>query len=91
MTGEYRNGKRDDDRLCNLREVSNRENLCNLIKHRNGHLPGTTFKKEHRKWLSSIRANGKRIHLGYFKSAKLAHAAYVKAKNEIERRKEGKS
>jgi hypothetical protein len=86
MTGKFPdgaldhiNGNRADNRIDNLREVTNRQNAQNRSCHREGHLPGTTFIAKSQKWKSQIRINGKRKHLGYYDSQEEAHKVYLKA------------
>jgi hypothetical protein len=76
---DHINGIKDDNRLSNLRDVSQRVNLQNGKKHRNGHLLGTTFHKFKQKWIARIIVNGKIQHIGTFDSAEDAHAAYIQA------------
>jgi hypothetical protein len=64
---DHINGKKDDNRISNLRNVSMAENLINQKKHRMGHLPYTT--KKGNKWQS--QAQGK--YIGIFKYQKEAH------------------
>lgn len=61
----------------NLEWVSNRENSChsNSIKNKTSRYPGVCFRKTNNKWVSSIRFNGKSIHLGYFDEEDQAYQA----------------
>lgn len=76
---DHINGVRADDRLCNLKEVSSRENTQNKIRHREGHLQGAWQIKNNSKWYSQIYSNGIKKHLGVFETEKEAHNAYIKA------------
>lgn len=71
---DHINGRRDDDRLINLREVSYRMNNVNTIKHRSGHLIGTTKRKEG--WIAQIQTGKRRRRVGPFPTALEAHQAY---------------
>lgn len=82
---DHINGKKDDNRIENLR-------LTNPVLNGQNRLPNkgkttlmgafTDKGKLHREnpWFSSITVNKKKIHLGWFKTEKEAHEAYKKAK-----------
>lgn len=74
---DHVNGKRNDNRIMNLRSVTHRENGQNRIEHRNGRLVGACFVKSKNKWKSQIEINGKAKHLGYYISELEAHKSYV--------------
>lgn len=81
---DHINGVRSDNRICNLRECSSRENHHNMQRHRAGKLLGACYMPNQRKkWQSRIRVNGKLIHLGYFETEQEAHGAYLKALSEV--------
>lgn len=93
MTGElptldidHINGDRADNRWCNLREATNSENMQN---QRRGHsdstsgLLGVSWHKNRSKWRAQITANKQTINLGSFSTPEEAHAAYLKAKEEL--------
>ena len=50
---------RVDNRWCNLREATNRTNLSNCKRHREGHAVGTHFLKRTGKYQSTIEIGGK--------------------------------
>lgn len=79
---DHINGDVSDNRIGNLREVSNRENQQNQVKHRAGKLPGVSFHKKQQKWVAQISANNKHFWLGTFNSKLEALNAYSKA-NEL--------
>lgn len=89
MTGKFPtekidhiNGIRDDNRFCNLREATNKQNLQNIRKphkdNRTGflgvweHIPGS--------FRARIMTNGKTTHIGCYKTPEEAHNAYLNAK-----------
>lgn len=72
---DHINGDKLDDRICNLRDVSSKANSQNKKCHRAGHLLGTA--NDHGKWRSQCTENGKKIIIGYYKTAEEAHAAYL--------------
>ncbi len=72
---DHINGIRDDNRLCNLRLVTQRENDQNRRKAR-----GYSWNKGCSKWEAYIRVAGVLRHLGLFTTEAAARAAYLKAK-----------
>jgi hypothetical protein len=84
---DHINGKRNDNRVENLRKATNAENLQNLKKapssNKSSGLLGASWGKTKNKWMSYIYLNGKRKHLGYFATAEMAHEAYKTAKLEM--------
>ena len=73
---DHINGKRDDNRLCNLRLVTSRENQQNRQCHRDGNLAGASWVKHAGKWLARIMADGVSRHIGYFDTELEAHEAH---------------
>ena len=79
---DHINGIKQDNRLENLREISQRENSSKLNKGSSKYV-GVCWCKRANKWLSSININGKSKHLGYFKNEKLASAVYQYELNNL--------
>lgn len=83
---DHRDGVTTNNRIDNLRDVSNSVNLQNQRKatrgNRAGYL-GVSLKRSTGRFGANIRSAGKQIHLGYFDTAELAHAAYVDAKRKL--------
>lgn len=73
---DHINGNRADNRICNLRNCSERENMQNQVQHRNGKRVGANFSKEKGKWRAKIQIHGKRVHIGYYDTEEEACAAY---------------
>lgn len=73
---DHINGDRSDNRLCNLRDVTKRQNDQNKISHRNGKLVGTTYCKNSKKWVAQLTVNKKRKHIGIYSTELEAHNAY---------------
>lgn len=77
---DHINGHRDDNRITNLRLVTNRENVT--ICHReysrelSSKYAGVSWCSRNKKWHSKIVIDGKRIHAGYFDIEIEAHLAY---------------
>lgn len=76
---DHINGEKTDNRICNLRDATSRQNSQNLKRHRDGKLVGCTFNKKTKTWASLIRINEKQIYLGSFKSELEANLAYKKS------------
>ena len=65
---DHINHNRADNRLCNLRSVTDAENRKNQtlrIDNKSG-ICGVAWDKHYKKWKAHIRANGKAKTLGYF-------------------------
>lgn len=81
---DHINGDRSDNRLCNLRSVSQSENLRNQRRQRHpksGQFGVYPYGSGGR-WTSKIRINGKSRHLGCFATKEDAAAAYRHAAAE---------
>lgn len=81
---DHINGNRSDNRICNLRDVSNRENQLNRKEHRNGKIIGFSYVKEKKKYKAQICINKKQYYLGYYKTEIEAHEQYLRALKAIE-------
>lgn len=80
---DHINGKRTDNRIVNLRDVTNRCNQENRKNKSKGDLPiGVFYRKDTKKYSSQITINGIRKTLGSFSTPELAHEAYLKCKLE---------
>ena len=73
---DHIDGNRINNKLDNLRIVSNQENCMNQTRAK-----GYTYNKNIKKWQAYIRFN-KLIHLGLFKTEEDAHNAYLNAKKK---------
>ena len=74
---DHINRKRSDNRIYNLREVTNKQNQQNRSTNSDntsGH-SGVSWYKPYNKWLARIKHNQKDIHLGYFENLEEAIAA----------------
>ena len=76
---DHINGNKVDNRLCNLRLVTNTENLRNSKSHRNGRLLGCYWNKKDKRWRAQIIIDGKLKYLGNFSTEIEAHEAYLAA------------
>lgn len=83
---DHINGVRDDNRISNLRDVSRSVNSQNERKARPNNkscgLLGATWHKRTKRWRAQICIQGKKKHLGYYKTPEQAHAAYLEAKRQ---------
>lgn len=81
---DHINGIGTDNRFCNLRQATQKENLQNA-RIRNDNTSGYTgvyWFQSRNKWVSKIWFNGKSIHLGYFDDPAIAYQAYLDAKQK---------
>lgn len=78
---DHINRNRSDNRIANLRDVTNQQNMCNVgVKADNtsGH-SGISWDRRRSRFRVRITRNYKAAHLGYFKSFDEAVAARLKA------------
>jgi hypothetical protein len=81
---DHINGNREDNRIENLRDVSQGTNIENLRRARVENASGLLGAHAHQgKWRSRIRVKGKTRYLGVFDTAEDAHEAYLKAKRQL--------
>ena len=83
---DHINGVRTDNRLANLREATNAENLQNLryAKSHSSHgFLGVTYSKTNSRWIGQITRDGQHFYLGSFKTVEEARAAYIGAKKVL--------
>ena len=78
---DHKNGNRSDNRIANLRLVSNSENGLNRKLHLNSTSAhrGVHYHKQKKKWEVRIKVNGKRLYLGAYLCVEDAIAARLKA------------
>ena len=83
---DHINGIKDDNRICNLRDVSRIENELNKRCPRKDNVSGFTGVSVFgERFQSKIRINGKLVHLGTYKTAIEAKIAYDEKRKEIGR------
>lgn len=79
---DHINRDRADNRISNLRAVTNAENAQNQ-KTRANKSGFTGVRKENSKWVAEIKVNYKPIRIGLFETPEAAHEAYVAAKRKF--------
>jgi hypothetical protein len=88
MTGEWPvafldhiNGVRDDNRICNLREANNTENIRNARKGRGNKsgFKGVHLNRSTNRWEAKICVDRKQKYLGLFDTPEEAYGAYCAA------------
>ena len=79
---DHINGKRDDNRIENLRSASHAQNCMNR-KPMCASKKGCYWQPKRNKWIAQIGFGGKRITIGYFSSLDEAAEAYAKKSKEL--------
>jgi hypothetical protein len=72
---DHKNHNREDNRIVNLRNVTDQENHFNRKD-----VKGYCWDKRDKKWVAKIRLNKKTISLGYYEKEEDARNAYLAAK-----------
>lgn len=67
-----------DNRRCNLRLATRRQNECNkgLKSTNTSGYKGVKYHKREKKWRAEIRLNGRTVHIGSYKTPREAAIAY---------------
>lgn len=75
---DHINGKKEDNRICNLRPATQSQNAANCPKrsHNKTGYKGVCYDKRRKKFLAQLQCKGKMIFLGYFDDPKEAHQSY---------------
>jgi hypothetical protein len=87
---DHINRIRNDNRLCNLREVTRCQNQQNrsLQSNNTSGMAGVVYSKKYNSWRARIKANNKYYHLGSFKSFDEAVVARINAQTELHKGEE---
>lgn len=81
---DHRDTDRGNNRIDNLRDVTNQVNRENMRKARKDNRCGFLGVTRHQgKWAARLQLEGKTIRLGSFESPEEAHAAYVAGKRKL--------
>lgn len=81
---DHINGIKNDNRISNLKDVSQRQNGQNRKEHRNNRLVGCYFNKNRNKWQAQIKINKNQIYLGLYNTEQEAHDAYIQKIKQLE-------
>lgn len=82
---DHRNGIRCDNRIANLRDISQKLNTQNRRPNRTlaNRFMGVVKNSHGRPYGARIKVDGKTTYLGQFDTQEQAHAAYMKAKRAL--------
>jgi hypothetical protein len=80
---DHKNGKRDDNRLSNLREVTHGENCFNRCRSKNNSSGFKGVSPARRRWRADISCNGVVHYLGRFNTPQSASDAYEAAASTL--------
>lgn len=81
---DHINGNKTDNRIHNLRVVTNGENQQNIHRPSANNKSGLLgVSRNKKRWKAEIRANNMREHIGTFDSPEQAHAAYMERKMDL--------
>jgi hypothetical protein len=81
MVIDHINGDYDDNRICNIRECTQQQNLCNRrrgVNNCSGY-KGVSWHKDMCRWQATLKVYGRQKHLGYFDDPKEAYEIYCEA------------
>jgi hypothetical protein len=70
---DHINGIRDDNRICNLRDVQRCINAQNQKEHREGKLWGASWQKRNGNWMARFTHKGKQMRFGSYATEEQAH------------------
>lgn len=81
---DHVNGDPSDNRLCNLRAATSRENQRNkrCYKNNTSGIKGVSWDRSAGKWIARLKVPERYLHLGYFSEKGAAAAAYAEAANK---------
>lgn len=84
-TLDHINGKKDDNRIENLRKASFQENGFNKSKYKNNTsgIKGIYWYSRDNRWIARIMVDKKDIYLGSFKKIEEAQACIITARNKL--------
>jgi hypothetical protein len=76
---DHINHKRDDNRISNLRDVTNQDNNKNrpIQKNNKSGFNGVIWSKHASKWVAYCKIDRKKKHIGYFDTAEMANDAVI--------------
>ena len=82
---DHRDQTRDNNRIANLRPVTNKQNIENrgMSPLNTSGFPGVSWYKKGSKWHAQIKHNYENIHIGYFDTPEEASAAYEAMRDKL--------
>lgn len=80
---DHINQNKADNRIANLRDVTQKQNLENVGQYRKVWKKGAALHKPSGLWHATLGHNYKSISLGYFKTEADAQEAYINAKRKL--------
>jgi hypothetical protein len=82
---DHIDGNPSNNRWDNLREATLSQNQHNqrLSVANTSGIKGVSWHKTYKKWVASIRANGRKVHLGYFREKEVAAEVVRSARAEL--------
>lgn len=80
---DHVNCVRDDNRIANLREATESQNLANISAHKDSTTGLKGVSKKRDKWQARIFCRGVKYNLGCYESPSAAHAAYAAKAKEL--------
>jgi len=82
---DHINHNKSDNRISNLRELSNQENTQHqqLSSRNTSGFKGVCWQKDRKKWRARITLNKKELHIGYFDTKEEAYSAYKNKAQEL--------
>jgi hypothetical protein len=83
---DHIDGDKLNNRIANLRDVTQRVNNENQRKVRSDNtsgFPGVQWRSDKKRWCALIQVNGKRMRRGGYDTPEEAHEAYLQAKREL--------
>lgn len=74
ITIDHINRQRTDNRLVNLRNATQQQNMCNVPRKRTNTsgVRGVSWHSQSNKWQVEVKADGKRYYLGSYRDIELA-------------------
>lgn len=81
---DHINGEKDDNRLCNLRSVTQSQNMKNSKMQRNNTsgVKNVSYDKQCKKWRVYVTVDNKRINIGRFDDIEFAELVAIEARNK---------
>jgi hypothetical protein len=81
LVTDHDNNIKTDNRLCNLKRITNRLNSSKDKKNKTSNYTGVAYYPQYRKYKATIKINGKTRHIGMFKNEIDASEAYQRVLN----------